>query len=102
MAKEFKYEITKRIATLKEAGYRTKELNMVSYDGAAPKYDLRVWMHFDTGLKMGDRHPDADEFLDVELIPLKDLVTEVLAGRIPDAKTQIAVLKAAAHEGILK
>lgn len=62
MAKEFKYEITKRIAILKEAGYRTKELNMVSYDGAAPKYDLRVWMHFDTGLKMGKGITlDADE-----------------------------------------
>ena len=62
MAKEFKYEITKRIATLKETGYRTKELNMVSYDGAAPKYDLRVWMHFDTGLKMGKGITlDADE-----------------------------------------
>lgn len=62
MAKEFKHEITKRIATLKEAGYRTKELNMVSYDGAAPKYDLRVWMHFDTGLKMGKGITlDADE-----------------------------------------
>lgn len=62
MAKEFKYEITKRIVTLKEAGYRTKELNMISYDGAAPRYDLRVWMHFDTGLKMGKGITlDADE-----------------------------------------
>ena len=35
---------------------------MVSYDGAAPKYDLRVWMHFDTGLKMGKGITlDADE-----------------------------------------
>ena len=59
-------------------------------------------MYLAKGLELGERHPDADEFLDVDLIPLKDLVTEVLAGRIPDAKTQIAILKAAAYEGILK
>ena len=59
-------------------------------------------MYLAKGLELGDRHPDADEFLDVELIPLKDLVKQVLAGEIPDAKIQIAVLKAAAHEGILK
>ena len=38
----------------------------------------------------------------LELIPLSDLVRQVMAGEIPDAKTQIAILKAAAHEGILK
>ena len=60
--KEFTYEITEHIVTLKEAGYRTKELNKVSYNGAAPKYDLRVWMHFDEGLKMGKGIVlDADE-----------------------------------------
>lgn len=60
--KKFTYEITERIATLKEAGYRTKELNLVSYSGAAPKYDLRVWMHFEEGTKMGKGITlDADE-----------------------------------------
>lgn len=51
--KQFTYEITEHIATLKEAGYRTKELNLISYSGAKPKYDLRVWMHLDEGTKMG-------------------------------------------------
>ena len=59
-------------------------------------------MYLAKGLERGERHLDADEFLDVELIPLKELVKQVLAGEIPDAKTQIAILKAAAHEGILK
>ena len=58
-------------------------------------------MYLAKGLTKGDCHPDADEFLDVELIPLRDLVQQVLTGQIPDAKTQIAVLKAAAHEGLL-
>ena len=58
----FTYEITKKLCVLKEAGYRTKELNMVSYNGAEPKYDLRLWMHFDEGTKMGKGITlDADE-----------------------------------------
>ncbi len=39
---------------------------------------------------------DEDEFLDVERIPLKKAVEMVLNGELPDAKTQIAVLKTAA------
>ena len=38
----------------------------------------------------------ADEFLDVEYAHLADLYDMVLRGEIADAKTQIAVLKAAA------
>ena len=37
----------------------------------------------------------ADEFLDVYTVPLKDLADDVMAGRISDAKTQVAILKAA-------
>ncbi len=49
---DFKYEITERIAILSEnnRGW-TKELNKVSWNGRAPKYDLRDWSH-ETG-KMG-------------------------------------------------
>lgn len=44
MAKEIKYEITKEIGVLSEnaKGWR-KELNMVSWNDAEPKYDLRDW-----------------------------------------------------------
>ncbi|MBM7562513.1 YdbC family protein [Fusibacter tunisiensis] len=49
---EFKYEITERIAVLSEnnKGW-TKELNKVSWNDRAPKYDLRDWHHEDG--KMG-------------------------------------------------
>ncbi|WP_455258823.1 YdbC family protein [Peptoniphilus asaccharolyticus] len=41
---EFKFEITKYVATLstKSNGW-TKELNMVSWNDRAPKYDIREW-----------------------------------------------------------
>jgi hypothetical protein len=41
---EIKYEIVKEIGVLSESpkGW-TKELNLVSWNGAEPKYDLRDW-----------------------------------------------------------
>ena len=52
-------------------------------------------MYLARGLHKGERHLDADEFLAVYTVPLKDLADDVMAGRISDAKTQVAILKAA-------
>lgn len=43
---------------------------------------------------------DADEFLDVTELPLSEAVDRVMRNEIPDAKTQIALLKAARALGI--
>lgn len=43
MPEGFKFEIVKHIATLSKHGRTTKELNLISYNGAPPKYDLRRW-----------------------------------------------------------
>ena len=43
---------------------------------------------------------DEDEFLDVVKLPFAELVDQVMTGRIPDAKTQTIVLKAARILGI--
>ncbi len=56
--------------------------------------DEVIYLYLATGLHFTDAHPDKDEFLDVIRMPLAHLVDEVLAGNIPDAKTQIAALKA--------
>ncbi len=42
---------------------------------------------------VGEQQPDEDEFLNVEKIPLNKAVEMVLNNQIPDAKTQITVLK---------
>jgi len=44
MAKEIKFEIVKEIGVISESvkGW-TKELNLVSWNNGAPKYDLRDW-----------------------------------------------------------
>lgn len=41
---DIKFEITQEIGVLSESpkGWK-KELNLVSWNGAAPKYDLRDW-----------------------------------------------------------
>ncbi len=44
MTKEIKFEIKRRIGVLSESakGWK-KELNIVSWNDSAPKYDLRDW-----------------------------------------------------------
>ena len=44
MAKEFSYEIMEEIAVLSEnaKGWR-KEINLVSWNGNPPKFDIRDW-----------------------------------------------------------
>lgn len=50
---DFKYEIIERIAILSERGKWTKELNKVSWNGRAAKYDLRDWNHEDKKIGKG-------------------------------------------------
>ena len=41
---DIKYEIVKHIGVLSESGKGwTKELNVISWNGANPKYDIRDW-----------------------------------------------------------
>lgn len=67
---------------------------------AAAYSDERITMYLATELHFGSRQLDEDEFLNVELVPLTELLEDVMAGRIPDAKTQLAVLKAARYFGL--
>jgi hypothetical protein len=48
---EFKYEITKELAVLSNKNGFTKEINMISYNGAKPKIDIRNWSVDDEGNK---------------------------------------------------
>lgn len=41
---DFKYDIVEHIGVLSEnAKGWTKEINLISWNGAAPKYDIRDW-----------------------------------------------------------
>lgn len=52
------------------------------------------------GLHQQDQKLDDGEFLNVFSMPLNELLERVMAGEIPDPKTQIAVLKAARFFGM--
>lgn len=62
--------------------------------------DEKIYMYLAKGLHMGEQKLDEGEFLDVEVVPLKDMLEQVMNGMIPDGKTQVAILKAAKILGI--
>ncbi len=69
-------------------------VDMGIYYPAAAYSDEKITMYLATGLKKGEQCLDDDEFLDVELIPIEELVKRIIDGDITDGKTQVAILKA--------
>ena len=57
----------------------------------------RIGVYMATGLSQHEDHPDADEFLHVEKVPLKEAVDRVMTGELRDGKTIIAILMAWYH-----
>ncbi len=55
--------------------------------------DEKIDLYLAEGLTFGETDLDEDEFLDVVRIPLAELVNDVLAGKITDGKTQVAILQ---------
>lgn len=65
------------------------------YLGSPAILDECIHMYLAEDLTFGDTDFDEDEFLEITRIPLPELVEAVLAGKVPDGKTQAAVLRAA-------
>ena len=63
--------------------------------------DEKIYMYMAEELAFCERELDEDEILEVERAKLTDLAEMVMQGKISDAKTQIAVLKAAKLKNIL-
>lgn len=84
-----------------EIGAVARELIFLSEIDTTPALiDEKIYLYLAKGLCFGERALDDDEFLDVDFIPLKELVGMVTDGTIKDAKTVIAILRAAIIEGI--
>ena len=66
-----------------------------TYYGSPALIGETIHMYLAEGLSFGSPDPDEDEFLEVERIPLATLVKDILDGRVPDGKTQAAVLRVA-------
>lgn len=65
------------------------------YLGSPAILDECIHMYLAEELTFGETDFDEDEFLDIVRIPLSELTEAALAGKIPDGKTQAAVLRAA-------
>lgn len=85
-----------------ETGAHCERLTSLGvYLGSPALIGETIHMYLAEGLTFGETDPDEDEFLEICRIPLTDMVNMVLAGEIPDGKTQAAVLRAAAMRRIL-
>ena len=85
---------------LEETGCTADEYTYLGCLLPTPAYDTEViHMYMAKGLHKSSQHLDEDEFLEVSLIPLAEAVKMVMNNEIEDAKTQLALLKAAALIG---
>lgn len=64
------------------------------YYGSPAILDEKIYMYLAEDLEFGDTDPDDDEFIEIVKAPLSDLVDMVIEGKIPDGKTQAAILRA--------
>ena len=78
-----------------ETGYEAEEfVSLGVFYPSVAVMDEKIHLYLARGLTFRAANPDADEFLNVEQRPLKELVDLILQGGVPDGKTQSAVLKA--------
>ncbi|MCI1665788.1 MAG: NUDIX hydrolase [Atopobiaceae bacterium] len=76
-----------------ETGMRAERMayltTIASSDGFC---DEVIHLYMATGLTFAASSPDADEFINVDLVDLPELIDAVLDGRIEDAKTVVGAL----------
>ncbi len=67
----------------------------------SPGYSSEVLhLYLARGLHQGASHPDEGEFLETGKVPFDELLAQVMAGEIHDAKTVAAVLKTKVYLGL--
>lgn len=64
------------------------------YWGSPAILDEKIYMYMAEELTFGETEFDEDEFIEIVKVPLDTLVEMVLLGKIPDGKTQAAILRA--------
>ena len=78
-----------------ETGFTADELLYLGGFYTSPGFSSELLhIYLALGLHAGESHLDEGEFLNVEKLPLQELVDMVMANQVEDAKTIIAVLKA--------
>lgn len=79
-----------------ETGMTAEEFLSLGTMYPSPGYcEEVIHMYLAKGLHKSVQRLDEDEFLEVEQLPFEQVLEDIMEGKIKDAKTQIAVLKAA-------
>lgn len=82
-----------------ETGYEAAELvPMGEFYPTAAYSSETIWLYLAKGLVAGAQELDEGEFLDVQAVPLEELVKDILEGKVPDGKTQAAIMRVWAME----
>lgn len=80
-----------------EVGAEAGKLTYMGFIYASPGFcDEAIHLYLAQELTFGETHPDEDEFLEPERIPLDELVRMALDGTLTDGKSVAGILRAAA------
>lgn len=94
-AGEDHYECGKR-ELLEETGAQASEFTYIGVMYPTTGYVTeKIHMYYAKGLTFTQQNLDDDEFLDIVKIPFEKAVEMIMSNEIPDAKSQIAILKTA-------
>jgi ADP-ribose pyrophosphatase len=78
---------------LEETGYSARSWKRVLYYWASPGFVAESMSLFlARGLKAGAAHPEADEAIEIHMVPLKKAVRMILQGKVHDGKTISGIL----------
>ena len=76
-----------------ETGFSAGRIQYLTTIATTPGFcDEVVHIYMATGLTFDGANPDDDEFVNVDLVPLSELIDAVLDGKIEDAKTVVGAL----------
>ena len=76
-----------------ETGFSANRIQYLTTIATTPGFcDEVIHIYMATGLTFDGANPDDDEFVNVDLVPLSELIDAVLDGKIEDAKTVVGAL----------
>lgn len=83
---------------IEEAGVQGKDWHDLGVIWSTPGFcDEQLHLFYAAADVIGEAQPEGDEFIEVHWLPLEQAVSQALSGEIPDAKTVIALVRAAAY-----
>lgn len=79
-----------------EVGYRPTKLEPLGWIWSSPGFaDEKIWLYLATGLEEAKQELEHDEILHIERIPFDEAVEKAARGEIHDAKSAVALMRAA-------